>query len=107
MLLWSDEVDTKKKTLDKARTADCYRYQRDVLGTQLQSQGYVEFYCLTHIHQPTLRRKMPKQGPVRIANRADPVDDVLIENPFRANANMTCQCQYDVPMPIRGYALIE
>ena len=25
-------------------TADCYRYQRDVLGTQLQSQGYVEFY---------------------------------------------------------------
>ena len=30
-------------------TADCYRYQRDVLGTQLQSQGYVEFYGLTHI----------------------------------------------------------
>ena len=42
-------------------TADCYRYQRDVLGTQLQSQGYVEFYCLTHIHQPMLRRTFPKQ----------------------------------------------
>ncbi len=42
-------------------TADCYRYQRDVLGTQLQSQGYVEFYGLTHIHQPTLRRTFLKQ----------------------------------------------
>ena len=42
-------------------TADCYRYQRDVLGTQLQSQGYVEFYCLTHIHQPMLRRAFLKQ----------------------------------------------
>ena len=42
-------------------TADCYRYQRDVLGTQLQSQGYVEFYCLTHIHQPMLRRTFLKQ----------------------------------------------
>ena len=30
--------------------------------------------------------------------RANPVDDVLIGKPLRAN--MTCQCQYDMPMPI-------
>ncbi len=42
-------------------TADCYRCQRDVLGTQLQSHGYVKFYCLKHIHQPVLRRAFLRQ----------------------------------------------
>ena len=29
--------------------AESLGYQRDVLGTQLQSQGYVEFYCVTNM----------------------------------------------------------
>jgi hypothetical protein len=58
-------------------TADCYRYQRDVLGTQLQSQGYVEFYCLKYLHQPMLRRTFLKQE--------TPTNEVLQTNHIRQN----------------------
>ena len=41
--------------------AESLGYQQNVLGTQLQSQRYVEFYCVTPYNQPTLRRAFLKQ----------------------------------------------
>ena len=41
--------------------AESLGYQQNVLGTQLQSQGYVEFYCVTPYNQSTLRRTFLRQ----------------------------------------------
>ena len=57
--------------------AESLGYQQNVLGTQLQSQGYVKFYCLKYNRQPVLRRAFLKQE--------TPTNEVLQTDRIRQN----------------------